>query len=132
MVTLPCPLITLTLAPPPPRLVLEAMCCLGIVYPCGLCFQQDYFLKLSSFIIFLPEGYSCGILPPLFPLAPSWSLVPMSIRPLGPPSISLGNIGFGRSCTSLLPFFLWFGSRFVVWLPLRIPFLLRSLLVQDG
>ena len=68
----------------------------------------------------------------LFPLAPSWFLVPMSIRPLGTLSISPGNIRFGRSCTFLLPFFLWFGSRFVVWLPLRIPFLPRFLLVPDG
>ena len=90
------------------------------------------FPQVILFIVFLPEGYSGGILP-LFPLALSWSLVPMRIRPLGTPSISPGSIRFGKSCTFLLPFFSWFGSpRFVVWSPLRIPFLLRFLLVLDG
>ena len=63
------------------------------------------FPQVIPFIVFLPEGYLCAILLPLFPLAPSWFLVPMSIRPLGTLSISPGNIRFGRSCTVLLPFF---------------------------
>ena len=89
------------------------------------------FPQVILLIVFLPEGYSCGILPPLSPLAPSWFLAPMSIRPLGTLSISPGNIRFDRFCTVLLPFFWCFGPRFLVWLPLRIPFLLRFLLVPD-
>ena len=132
MVTLPCPFNNPNISSPSPQTRPRGYVLFWSSLPLWALLPTRLFPQVILFIVFLPEGYFCGILPPLFPLAPNWFLVPMSIHSLGTLSIPPGNIRFGRSCTSLLPFFLWFGSRFVVWLLLCIPFLLRFLLVLDG
>ena len=132
MVTLPCPFNNHNISSPSPQTGPRGYVLSWSSLPLWALLPTRLFPQVILFIVFLPEGYSCGILPPISPLVPNRFLVPKSIRPLGTPSISPGNIRLGRSCIFLLPFFSWFRPRFVVWLPLRIPFLLRFLLVLDG